>query len=103
MLNPGEASSIISSIFSKKTITVAGIAAGSLAVLLGGALYFQFDNEQQRIEALRKDIYSEEEIVKYLQDELYNCYPVLLKLVQWIPTFHYNLKRKLQGKRVTGQ
>jgi hypothetical protein len=75
-----ETSSIISSLFSKKALTIGALAAGSAALLLGGVLYYQFDSEQKYIEELRRDIYSIEQVTAYLEDELYQTYPILLDL-----------------------
>lgn len=96
-----ETSSILSSLFSKKALTIGALAAGSAALLLGGVLYYQFDSEQKYIEELRRDIYSIEQVTEYLEDELYQTYPILLDLCQWIPLFNAQLEKKFAGQRLT--
>lgn len=82
-----EAPNILNSIFNRKNLVVATLALGGITLLLGGGLYIQFEKEKADAEALRKDIYPVEQVISRLEEGLYQSYPILLKLTQYVPAF----------------
>jgi hypothetical protein len=87
-----EATGVLTSLFTPRSLTLGALALGGASLLLGGLLYVQFENEKSTQESLRKDIYPLEEVISYLEEHLYQSYPILLKLVKIIPGFRKELQ-----------
>ncbi len=96
-----EIPSFLSSLLSKKALKIGALAAGGAALLLGSILYYQFESEKAYEEELIRDIYTLDQITAFLEDELYNSYPILLEVVQWVPLFQTELSKRLGDKQIS--
>ena len=77
------------------------LAVGGLTVALGGVLYLQYKSEQRELERLYNDIYSPEQVTAYLEEELYESYPIVFRVAQWASMASVQLQHQLQGQSVT--
>lgn len=96
-----QSNGILSTIFSKKFLKIGALAVGGLTVALGGVLYLQYKQELTENENLIKDIYSIEQITAFLEDELYESYPIIVEVAQWVPLANREISLRLQGKNIS--
>lgn len=82
-------------------LKIGALAVGGLAAALGGFLYLQYRQENMEIEALMNDIYTLEQMMSYLEDELYNSFPIYVELCRWVPSFIRQLQVELQGQKLS--